>query len=89
VCAGGQNFSASGTCFAPGTPQRSEEGRLVVKKPGSALAGDELLAFFDGKIAKWWKPEAVVFVDSVPLGATGKVLKHQLREQFGDFYLSA
>src|SRR5471032_2778248 len=62
---------------------------LIVKKPGSALAADELLTFFDGRVAKWWKPEAVVFVDSVPLGATGKVLKNQLRDQFGDYYVSA
>jgi acyl-CoA synthetase (AMP-forming)/AMP-acid ligase II len=37
----------------------------------------------------WWKPDAVVFVESVPLGATGKVLKHSLRKQYGDDYLSA
>jgi fatty-acyl-CoA synthase len=61
---------------------------LIVKKPGSALAVDELLAFFDGRIARWWKPDAVVFVDTVPLGATGKVLKNQLRDQYGDYYLT-
>jgi fatty-acyl-CoA synthase len=76
-------------CIAARHPKWDERPLLlVVKKPGSALAADELLAFFDGKVAKWWKPEAVVFVDSVPLGATGKVLKHQLREQFGNYYLS-
>jgi fatty-acyl-CoA synthase len=48
-----------------------------------------LLAFLDGKIAKWWKPDAVIFLETVPLGATGKVLKHQLREQYGNYYLSA
>jgi fatty-acyl-CoA synthase len=60
---------------------------VVVKKPGSALTQDELLAFFDGRVAKWWTPDAVVFVDSVPYGATGKVLKHRLREQFADYFL--
>ncbi|MFM0529462.1 3-(methylthio)propionyl-CoA ligase [Paraburkholderia strydomiana] len=60
---------------------------VVVKKPDSALTQDELLAFFDGRVAKWWTPDAVVFVDSVPYGATGKVLKHRLREQFADYFL--
>jgi Acyl-CoA synthetases (AMP-forming)/AMP-acid ligases II len=41
------------------------------------------------KIAKWWTPDAVVFVDAVPLGATGKVLKNQLREQFQDYLLAS
>jgi fatty-acyl-CoA synthase len=60
-----------------------------VRKPGSTLAADELLTFFDDRVAKWWKPDAVLFVDSVPLGATGKVLKNRLRDQFGDYYLPA
>jgi acyl-CoA synthetase (AMP-forming)/AMP-acid ligase II len=49
--------------------------------------GEELLAFYEGKIAKWWTPDDVVFVDTIPLGATGKVLKNRLREQFGDHLL--
>ncbi|EUC19146.1 3-(methylthio)propionyl-CoA ligase [Paraburkholderia hospita] len=62
---------------------------LVVKKPGSGLDANGVLAFLDGRIARWWKPDAVVFVDTVPIGATGKVLKNQLRDQFGDYYLTA
>ncbi|MFP3550998.1 3-(methylthio)propionyl-CoA ligase [Paraburkholderia sp. SIMBA_049] len=62
---------------------------LIVKKPGSELDANGLLEFLDGRIARWWKPDAVVFVDTVPIGATGKVLKNQLRDQFGDFYLTA
>jgi len=62
---------------------------LIVKKPGSALDANGLLSFLDGRIARWWKPDAVVFVDTVPIGATGKVLKNQLRDQFGDYYLTA
>jgi fatty-acyl-CoA synthase len=77
-------------CIAARHPKWDERPLLlIVKKPGSALAADELLTFFDARVAKWWKPDAVVFVDSVPLGATGKVLKNQLRNQFGDYYLSA
>jgi 3-(methylthio)propionyl---CoA ligase len=57
---------------------------IVVKKPGVELTRDELLAFFEGRIAKWWTPDDVVFVDAIPLGATGKMLKNRLREQYGE-----
>ena len=56
---------------------------IVVKKPGAELTRDELLAFYEGRIAKWWTPDDVVFVESIPLGATGKMLKNRLREQHG------
>ncbi|MBV8455551.1 MAG: long-chain fatty acid--CoA ligase, partial [Acetobacteraceae bacterium] len=59
------------------------------KKPGAALQENELLAHFEGRVAKWWTPDAVLFIDSVPIGATGKVLKNQLRDQFGGHYLPA
>ena len=55
---------------------------IVVKKPASELSRDQMLAFFDGKIAKWWMPDDVVFVDKLPHTATGKLLKTQLREDF-------
>ena len=53
----------------------------VVKKPGAEVSRDELISFCEGKIAKWQIPDDVVFVESIPLGATGKILKTQLREQ--------
>ena len=56
---------------------------IVVRKPGSEVTRDELLAFYEGRIAKWWTPDDVVFVDAIPLGATGKMLKNRLREQHG------
>ena len=59
----------------------------VVKKPGSEVSKDELLAFYEGKIAKWQVPDDVVFVDSIPLGATGKMLKTRLRETLKDYRL--
>jgi len=61
---------------------------VVVKKPGAELTKQELLAFFEGKIAKWWTPDDVVFVESIPLGATGKMLKNRLRDQFADHLLA-
>ena len=60
---------------------------VVVKKPGAAVTKEELLKFFDGKIAKWWMPDDVAFVDQLPHTATGKLLKTKLREDFKDYRL--
>ena len=60
---------------------------IVVRKPGADATREELLAFFNGRIAKWWTPDDVAFVDSIPLGATGKMLKNRLRETFRDYRL--
>ena len=60
---------------------------LVVKKPGTELTVDELLKFYEDKTAKWQIPDDVVFVDSIPLGATGKMLKTKLRETLKDYKL--
>ena len=60
---------------------------VVVKKPGGEVTAAELLKFYDGKIAKWWTPDDVQFIDALPLGATGKVQKNKLREHFKDYKL--
>jgi 3-(methylthio)propionyl---CoA ligase len=60
---------------------------IAVKKPGAEVTATELIAFYDGKIAKWWTPDDVQFVEAIPLGATGKILKTKLREQFKDYKL--
>jgi acyl-CoA synthetase (AMP-forming)/AMP-acid ligase II len=60
---------------------------IIVKRPGMEVSRAELLKFFEGKIAKWWLPDDVAFVDTIPLGATGKMLKTKLREQFRDYSL--
>ncbi|MFW2355747.1 3-(methylthio)propionyl-CoA ligase [Hydrogenophaga sp.] len=79
---------AMAACIAAKHPKWDERPLLVVMlKPGGQVTRDELLAFYDGKIAKWWTPDDVAFVDSIPLGATGKMLKHRLREQFKDYHL--
>ncbi|MEP6739415.1 MAG: 3-(methylthio)propionyl-CoA ligase [Caldimonas sp.] len=62
---------------------------IVVKKPNAEVTREELLSFFEGKIAKWWTPDDVVFVDAIPLGATGKMLKNRLREQYGEHLLAS
>ncbi len=79
---------AMAACIAAVHPKWDERPLLVVmKKPGTDLTRDELLAYFDGKIAKWWTPDDVVFVDAIPLGATGKMQKNKLREQFKGYKL--
>jgi fatty-acyl-CoA synthase len=59
----------------------------VVKKPGAEVTREALLAFYEGKTAKWQIPDDVVFVEAIPLGATGKMLKTRLREQLKDYAL--
>jgi fatty-acyl-CoA synthase len=60
---------------------------LVVRKAGVQLTREELIQFFDGRVAKWWIPDDVVFVDQLPHTATGKLLKTKLREDFKDHKL--
>ncbi|WP_317849419.1 3-(methylthio)propionyl-CoA ligase [Pseudomonas sp. GL-B-19] len=79
---------AMAACIAAYHPKWDERPLLVVtRKPGSEVSRDELLGFYEGKIARWWTPDDVVFVDSIPLGATGKMLKNKLREMFHDYRL--
>ena len=79
---------AMAACIAAKHPKWDERPLLVVvKKPGATVTREELLAFYDTKIAKWWTPDDVVFVDAIPLGATGKMQKIKLREQFKDHVL--
>jgi fatty-acyl-CoA synthase len=60
---------------------------LVIKRPGQEVSREELLKFFEGKIAKFWMPDDVTFIDALPMGATGKIQKNKLREQFRDYKL--
>ena len=81
---------AMAACIAAQHPKWDERPLLiVVKKPNVELTRDELIGFFEGRIAKWWTPDDVVFVDAIPLGATGKMLKNRLREQYGQHLMNA
>lgn len=62
---------------------------IVVRKPGSEVSEREILSHLSSNVAKWWLPDAVVFVESLPHTATGKLLKTALREQFKDYRLVA
>ena len=62
---------------------------VAVKKPGQEVSKDELLRFYEGKIAKWWMPDDVLFVPELPHTATGKLSKLTLRQQLKDYQLPA
>jgi fatty-acyl-CoA synthase len=72
-------------------PRWSERPLLLVVRAGGGqdLGAEEMLAWFEGKVAKWWIPEAVEFIDELPHTATGKVQKVQLREMFKDYAFPA
>jgi acyl-CoA synthetase (AMP-forming)/AMP-acid ligase II len=79
---------AMAACISARHPKWDERPLLVVmRKPGAEVTREQLIAFYEGKVAKWQVPDDVVFVESIPLGATGKMLKNRLREQFKDYRL--
>ena len=71
--------------------QKWDERPLLLIKPtqGQTPTREDLLAYLDGKIAKWWMPDDVVIVDDIPLGATGKIDKKLIRQRFADYKLPA
>ena len=75
-------------CIGIAHPKWDERPLLVVvKKPGMEVSREELLSFYEGKIAKWWTPDDVVFADALPIGATGKILKNKIRETYREHKL--
>ncbi|MDP2260386.1 MAG: long-chain-fatty-acid--CoA ligase [Caulobacter sp.] len=71
-------------------PKWDERPLLLIKlKPGETATKEEMLQFLVGKIAKWWMPDDVAFVDDIPLGATGKIDKKLIRERMKDYVLPA
>ncbi|MEE9315165.1 MAG: long-chain-fatty-acid--CoA ligase [Rhizobiaceae bacterium] len=69
-------------------PKWDERPLLIcIKKPGKDPSGADVLKFMEGKIAKWWMPDDVAFVEEIPHTATGKIQKMELRKQFADYTL--
>ena len=60
---------------------------IIVKKPGQNVTKDEVLGYLSGRIAKWWMPDDVAFVEEIPHTATGKIQKTTLREKFSNYRL--
>ena len=59
---------------------------FIVRKPGKAVEREEILAFLTERVAKWWVPDDVIFLDALPVGGTGKVQKGDLRKQYGGVF---
>ena len=59
---------------------------FVVRKPGKTVEREEILAFLAERVAKWWVPDDVIFLESLPVGGTGKVQKGDLRKQYGGVF---
>jgi fatty-acyl-CoA synthase len=75
-------------CIGVAHPKWDERPLLVVvRRPGADLSREELLGHFEGKVARFWMPDDVVFVEALPMGATGKIQKNKLREQFRNHQL--
>ena len=71
-------------------PKWQERPLLVVtQREGASVTADELLEFMRGKVASWWLPDAVEFIEQMPLTGTGKLWKLKLREQFKDYPLKS
>jgi len=84
----GHEKAANAAVIGAYHPKWDERPLLLVQlKPGETATKDEFLAFLEGKIAKWWTPDDVVFVDDIPLGATGKIDKKLIRERMKDYVL--
>ena len=80
-------------CISVHHPKWDERPLLVVVKKTEILQDEQslkkdILAFFEGKVAKWWIPDDVTFIDQMPLTATGKLMKLKLRELFKDHRLA-
>ena len=79
---------AMAACIGVPHPKWDERPVIaVVRRPGADVTREELLKFYEGKTAKWQVPDDVIFVDAIPIGATGKILKTKLREQLRGYVL--
>ncbi len=85
-CATGHPMVAEAAVIGRIHPKWGERPLLIVVKNGEGdVSPDELKGFLDGKIAKWWIPDDVQYIEEMPHTATGKIQKMKLREMFGDY----
>ena len=88
ICVGHPDVANAAVISIP--HQKWEERPIVIVQsmPGKSPTKDEILKMYNGKVAKWMIPDDVIFTDNIPLGATGKILKNKLRDQFGGHKIS-
>ncbi len=81
---------AMAACIGLHHPKWQERPFLIVQpKPGKTPKKEEIKSCILSKCAKWWLPDAIIFVDTLPIGATGKILKRKLKEEYKDFDLAS
>lgn len=85
AAAGHPGVSAAAVIGLPHPKWEERPLLIAVKAPGTDVTEDDILEYLGNNVAKWWLPDAIVFVDSLPLGATGKVNKLELRSRYPDF----
>lgn len=68
-------------------PKWDERPLMVIVSQNKSIKKEDIIVFLTDKVAKWWLPDEVIFVDELPHGATGKLLKYELRDQYKDLYL--
>ena len=88
ICVGHSDVANAAVISVP--HEKWEERPIVIVQPmpGKSPAKEEILKMYIGKVAKWMIPDDVIFTDNIPLGATGKILKNKLRDQFGGHKIS-
>jgi fatty-acyl-CoA synthase len=62
---------------------------FIVRKPGQDVSKEDILGFLAERVAKWWVPDDVIFLEALPVGGTGKVQKADLRKQYGGVFEAA
>ena len=88
ICVGHPEVANAAVISVP--HEKWEERPIVIVQamPGKSPGKEEILNMYNGKVAKWMIPDDVIFTDNIPLGATGKILKNKLRDQFGGHKIS-
>jgi fatty-acyl-CoA synthase len=88
ICIGHPEVANAAVISVPHEKWEERPIIIVQPMPGKSPIKEEILKMYNGKIAKWMIPDDVIFTDNIPLGATGKILKNKLRDQFGGLKIS-
>jgi acyl-CoA synthetase (AMP-forming)/AMP-acid ligase II len=88
ICVGHPEVANAAVISVPHEKWEERPILIVQPMPGKSPVKEEILEMYNGKVAKWMIPDDVIFTDNIPLGATGKILKNKLRDQFGGHKIS-
>ena len=82
ICVGHPDVANAAAIAIPDEKWDERPMIIVQPMPGKTITEKDILDFYEGKIAKWMIPDKVAFTETIPLGATGKILKNKLRDMF-------